>query len=110
MDMNKRAIRITVNGESYPCYQTAGAMLRFKDLTGDEISRLKGTDISGMIKFLWCCVVSACCREKREFPLTLMEFADAIGPDELKEWQDAMMSVQEETASVGDEQKKSPSE
>ncbi|MDE5976680.1 MAG: hypothetical protein K2G69_09040 [Muribaculaceae bacterium] len=105
----KRRIAINVNGEAYPCYQTAGAMLRFKDLTGDEISRLKGTDISGMIKFLWCCVVSACCREKMEFPLTLMEFADSIGPDELKEWQDA---IQEGSAEVADDvegQKKSPS-
>ena len=103
--MNKRVIEITVNGEAYPCYQTAGAMLRFKDLTGKEISEIRPTDISDLIRFMWCCVVSACAREKKTFPLSVMEFADALTPAQMQEWQNA----NSEEVDTSDGQKKSPS-
>ncbi len=63
-------------------------MLRFKDLTGKEVSEIRATDISCLVKFIWCCVVSACAREKVEFPLSLMEFADAVTPDQMRQWQE----------------------
>lgn len=101
--MDKR-VEITVNGEAFPCYQTAGAMLRFKDLTGKEVSEIKPRDISDLVKFIWCCVVSACSREKREFPLSLMEFADSLTPGQMQAWQ------RDNTEEVSEEgQKKSPS-
>ncbi len=105
--MKKRIrIEITINGVAYPCYQTAGAMLRFKDLTGKEVSEIRGTDISDLVKFLWCCVVSACSREGRQFPLSLMEFADGIDPEQMEEWQ----RQNAETAEADDDdEKKSPS-
>ena len=104
-DMKKRVVEITVNGETYPCYQTAGAMLRFKDLTGKEVAEIRVTDISDLIRFIWCCVVSACAREKKSFPLSLMDFADAMTPDQMQEWQDA----NSEEVNATDGQKKSPS-
>lgn len=104
--MNKARIEITIDGEAFPCYQTAGAMLRFKDLTGKEVSEIKARDISDLVKFIWCCVVSACAREKVTFPLTLMEFADAVTPAQMMEWQ--RINSEGDTP-LEDEQKKSPS-
>lgn len=98
-------LELTIDGKTYPCYQTAGAMLRFKDATGREVSEIRPGSISDLVRFLWCCAVSACAREKREFPLSLMEFADALDAEQLTEWQRANLSEVE----AGDE-KKSPSE
>lgn len=108
--MNKRRIEITINGEAYPCYETGGAMLRFKDLTGKEVTEIEANSVSDLIKFLWCCTVSACAREKKQFPLGLMEFADCIDQSHLLEWQKAVNKAQEEEATAGVEQKKSLSE
>lgn len=105
--MEKGRIEITVNGEAYPCYQTGGAMLRFKDLTGKEVSEINPQGVSDLIRFLWCCTVSACAREKRTFPLSLMEFADHIDNTHLLQWQRSMEeAAKEEQTSEG--QKKSP--
>lgn len=102
-----KRIEININGKTYPCYQTAGAMLRFKDLTGKEVSEIRGHELSLLLKFLWCCMVSACKRERMEFPLSLMDFADAIDPDQMQAWQESMSAAVE---SYGEGQKKSPSE
>ena len=106
----KRRLEITVNGEAYPCYQTGGAMLRFKDLTGREVTEISTTAISDLIKFLWCCTVSACAREKRQFPLSVMEFADALDQSQLLSWQDAIQEASAEELRLQEEQKKSPLE
>lgn len=82
-------------------------MIRFKDLSGKEITEIETNAISDLIKFLWCCTVSACAREKLEFPLSMMEFADALDQQQLLAWQAAM---QEAGKVVEEEQKKSPSE
>lgn len=37
-------IEITVNGQTYPCYQTGAAMLPFKDLTGKEVTEIPMTE------------------------------------------------------------------
>lgn len=36
-------IEIKINGEAYPCRPTMGAMLRFKEQTGKEITDLDTT-------------------------------------------------------------------
>ena len=105
--MEKRRIEITVNGEAYPCYQTGGAMLRFKDLTGKEVTEIEAKSISDLIKFLWCCTVSACAREKRQFPLSLMDFADGIDQSHLQIWKQAMDNAAAEEKRLEGEQKKS---
>lgn len=102
-----KRIEIKIGGASYPCYQTAGAMLRFKDLTGKEVTEIKGNELSSLIRFLWCCTVSACKREDIQFPLSLMEFADAIDPDQMEAWQQDLNA--ETAAPETDGQKKSPS-
>ena len=85
-----KEIRIKVNGKEYPCRPTMGAMLRFKKETGREASTLTGTDLEGNITFLWCCIVSACKHEGKEFGLSLMDFADAIGIEEMATWVDEL--------------------
>ncbi len=40
-----------------------GAMMRFKEQTGKEVTELDGSSFSDLCTYLWCCVVSACSRE-----------------------------------------------
>lgn len=99
----KKRVSMTINGAAYPCYPTMGAMLRYKDLTGKEVTEIKGGELSELCKYLWCCVVSASKREGKNFPLTLEDFADNVDLDMLRDWQASITAE----AGEGDEEKKS---
>lgn len=81
-----KKIEIIINGKSYPCKQTMGAMLRFKQETGKEVTEIGQGDLTDLCTYLWCCVVSACKAEGVEFGMTLMDFADSLGTDEMQRW------------------------
>ena len=82
--------RITINGKEYPCRVTMGAMLRFKGETGRDVSQLNATEVADLVTLLWCCIASASKAEGVEFGLELMDFADMLAPDTLKEFYDSM--------------------
>lgn len=69
-----------------------GAMLRFKQQTGKEITELDGGSFTDLCTYLWCCVVSACKREKIDFDLSLMDFADSIDPADMNAWSEALQA------------------
>lgn len=79
-------IEIKINGEAYPCRPTMGAMLRFKEQTGKEITEMDATSFTELCTYLWCCIKSACAREQKQFDLSLIEFADSIDPDDMNAW------------------------
>lgn len=87
-----KTTEITIDGKAYPCGVTMGAMLRFKRETGKELTDMDASSLSELCTFLWCCVGSACRREKVDFTLSLDEFADALDPDALVEWSNAVRS------------------
>ena len=95
----KKKLTITVDGKEYPCRPTMGAMLRFKQETGREVTQIELGDLSGLVTYLWCCVLSACKREGVDFPLSLMDFADAIAPQDVALW---TASLQEEEDGDGE--------
>ena len=74
---------VNIDGKVYPCKVSMGALLRFKNETGREFATVQATDVSDICVFVWCCAKSACQREKIDFPLTVMDFADSIAPEEL---------------------------
>lgn len=84
-----KQIEITINGTSWPCRQTMGAMLRFKRETGREATEIDPSSLSDLCTFLWCCVVSASKADGKDFGMSLMEFADAISPDTATAWAEA---------------------
>ena len=91
----KKKFTITVDGKEYPCRPTMGAMLRFKQETGREVTQIETGGLSGLVTYLWCCACSACKREGVDFPLSLMDFADAISPQDVALW---AASLQQEEA------------
>lgn len=79
-------LEVTVNGEVFPCRPTMGAMLRFKKETGKEITEIKADSFTDLCTYLYCCVVSASAAAKKPFEMSLMEFADALTPEDMTQW------------------------
>lgn len=93
---------ITIDGKAYPCRPTMGAMLRFKQETGREITQMDATSFTDLCTYLWCCLVSACKREKVPFDLSLMDFADSIDPEDMNAWSQALQGENGGTGTEGD--------
>lgn len=60
-----------------------GAMLRYKNLTGKEISDVDMTALSELATVFYCCVASACKADGKEFQFSLEEFCDHITLEEM---------------------------
>lgn len=67
-----------------------GAMLRFKQETGREITTIDAGSISDLCTYMWCCVASASKREGKQFDMSLMDFADSISPEDMAAWNEAI--------------------
>lgn len=100
-------IKISINGKAYPCRPTMGAMLRFKQETGKEVTEIDG-GLTDLCTYLYCCVVSACKSEDMAFDMTLMDFADNIAPEDMIAWSEAIQAEGDESESKTKGQKKRP--
>jgi len=79
---------ITIEGKEYPCKMTMGAMLEFKERTKLEVTDIVGTELSLIIKLMFCCAVSSCRASGVELPYkNEMEMADHMVPDDLTAFQ-----------------------
>ena len=69
---------------------TMGALVRFKEVTGKDASRIDSGDITEVATLLWCCVVSACKRAGIDFEMSFIEFADRLTPQDMEHFVTAM--------------------
>ena len=76
---------IIVDGNAYPCRSTLGAMLKYQQVTGRDVSEMDGS-LTDLFVFLWCCVFTACRHDGIAFNLTLEQFGDSLTPDDLQNW------------------------
>ncbi len=100
-----KQVEIKINGEAYPCSPTMGAMLRFKQETGKEITEIDPSSFTDLCTYLWCCVASAAKREGKKFEMSLMDFADSIMPEDMTAWGQSIMSDSETTEDSKEEKK-----
>lgn len=96
-------VEVTVNGVAYPCRPTMGAMLRFKKETGKEVTDIQESSFTDLCTYLYCCVVSACAADKIEFGYSLIDFADALSPEDMAAWTEQLQGDAKEEA--GEEKK-----
>ena len=73
--------KIKVGDKEFPCRVTMGAMVRFKNESGKDVSKLEKANISELVLFVYCCVKSACNADKVEFDYDFESFADLMEPD-----------------------------
>lgn len=95
-------IEVTINGVTYPCRPTMGAMLRFKKETGKEITEISDKSFTDLCTYLYCCVVSASAADKVDFSMSLMEFADALNPEDMQAWTAQMQPDANDNAVEGE--------
>ena len=77
---------ITIQGKTYPCYSTMGAMLKYKHLSGNEASSI-GTDVAEMVTYLYCMTTCACDAEGVDAPpFDCQGFANRLSPEEFNRW------------------------
>lgn len=76
--------KIEIAGKMYPCRETMGAFLRYKNETGHEASEMQ--TVSDWCTYLYCCIKSACNADGVEFGYDLEMFADLIEADTLTQW------------------------
>ena len=91
-----RIIESKIDGKEYPCRQTMGAMLRFKQETGKEVTEIGG-NLSDICAYLFCCVASACKKDNVPFDMSLLDFADSITPDDLNQWTEVVNGTAEQS-------------
>lgn len=97
-----KRITINVGGREYPCYPTLGAMLRFRNATGREVTTIDMASIGDLAVYLHCCTASASAREKIPFDIELQEFSDSLVPSDLSAWSAAIAGGDSGTAASGD--------
>ena len=101
---------IKINGTEYPCSPTMGAMLLYKQMTGEEVTAINADDFSAQFTWLYCCVKSSCRRERIPFDQSLEEFADSISIDEAAELYDTESGSETKSGTESEMSKKnSPS-
>lgn len=91
-------IEVTINGVAYPCRPTMGAMLRFKKETGKEITEITDKSFTDLCTYLYCCVASASAADKVDFSMSLLEFADALNPEDMQAWTEQMQPATNDNA------------
>lgn len=77
-------IEVRIGDTAYPCRMTMGAMLRYRRLTGKEVSEMESGSASELATLLYCCTASACSADGIEFGLSLEEFCDRIGVEDME--------------------------
>lgn len=100
-------VEIIINNVAYPSRMTMGAMLRFKQQTGKEITELDANNFSDLCTLLYCCVASASAADGLQFNMSLMEFADALNPEDLTAWSAQMKQGAMDAVNAVEGEKKS---
>jgi hypothetical protein len=97
-------INVIIDGKEYPIKMTMGALLRFKQDTGKEITD-KNLTLSDNINLVYCSLVSACAHDKVGFDMSLMEFADCISMNDVNSVIEALFSDMPKSTGEDDEKK-----
>lgn len=104
--MKKDIRKIKAGGKELPCYQTMGTMLKYRNLTGEEVSAIGNEDVSKMITLCYCQTACACEAEGVEMPYDLEQFANRLNPQSFNAW---CFSLGEGPEASETGEKKSPS-
>ena len=83
-----------------------GALLRFRQETGREITEINPSSFSDLCTYLWCCVASAAKREGLQFDMSLMDFADSLTPEDMTQWSEAIKDEADPEAEASGEKKR----
>lgn len=84
--------QVTTHGKTYPSRVTMGALVRFKRITGKDVSQITGQDIAELAQFMYCCVESACKADDVPFDMDFETFADGISLEDFTAFQEQQLT------------------
>jgi hypothetical protein len=93
----KPLTKLVIGGKEYPCRITFGAMVRYKQQTGEDISQVQQGDIASMALFVWCCVKSASNADGVPFEMSFEDFIDRLEPDAVNSFYGSLENSQKKT-------------
>lgn len=98
--MNKE---VEINGVKYPIRATMGALVRYKQLTGKEVSEMDTTKpaTDELCTYYYCCLASACNADGVDFPFDLMRFCDTLTPETVSRMAEMLREDGKEKKRVG---------
>lgn len=73
-----------------PCRLTMGAMLLYRQNTGEDVSQLADADVEKMLWLMWCCTKSACRADGVEFQMDFELFCDSLTPADVQRWNELL--------------------
>ena len=79
--MNKE-ITCIINGVTYPVIFTMGAMLRYKRLTGKEITEMDQNSLEDAATLIYCAAASGAKSKGIDFPYELEDFYDCMSMED----------------------------
>ncbi len=77
--------KITFDGKQYPCRMTMGALRRYKQIEGEDISKMNG-DVAKVGTLLYCCIASASSADGVMFDVDIDDFADRVTVQQVGEF------------------------
>lgn len=75
-------LKITVKNVEYPYFETMGACLAFKEMSGLEPFEVSATDQKANLQYMYCVTKLAARHDDVEFSLTFEEFVDGLKAEE----------------------------
>lgn len=81
-----KTIEISVEGRRLPLRATMGAMKDFKKMTGRDSKDMDMASPVDITTFLYCCICSACRKDKVKFDMSLDDFMDSVDVDTINGW------------------------
>lgn len=75
---------IEIDGKSYPCYMTMGALLIYKRMTGKEMSKVENPNVEDTMEIIYSIVKAASQANDIEFPYSdVVDFACHLTPEQV---------------------------
>lgn len=70
--------KIEIAGKSYPVRATMGALVRFRQMQGKEVSEMDENSSEDVCAYVYCILVSACNADKIDFEYDFLTFCDIV--------------------------------
>lgn len=92
-----KTIVISIEGKQLPLRATMGAMKDFKKLTGKDPKDMDQDSAVDMATFVYCCICSACRKDKKDFKMSLDDFLDSVDIDTINSWSTELSKAQDDS-------------
>ena len=93
---------IEIAGKKYPVRVTMGALVRFKQMQGKEVSEMDENSSEDLCAYVYCILLSACNADKIEFEYDFLSFCDIIDSAKINEMSQMLVdtSCEKKTANL----------